>query len=74
MGLVLSAPEDDGYHVAADRLFQLLCQGGEMTRLHGGEETNHQQSEERGERGKLKKMSSEERLDAEQREESVIVG
>lgn len=42
--LILPVLEDDGDRVAADRLLQLLCQGGEVTRVQRGEEANQQQS------------------------------
>lgn len=60
--LVLSTLEDDGDSVAADRLLQLLRQGGETARLQWREETHHQQPERRDGR-KVKKWSSAERLD-----------
>lgn len=44
-GLVPPPLEDDGDGVAADRLLQLLRQGGEMTELRRGEETEHEQSD-----------------------------
>lgn len=59
MRLIWSPLEDDGDGVAAHGLLQLLCQGGEMTRLQRGEEASHEQSEERG---KLKRLGGKIRL------------
>lgn len=44
--LVRTPLEDEGDGVAARRLLQLLCQGGEVAGLQRGEETQHQQPAE----------------------------
>lgn len=44
VGRVLPALEEHGDRVAAGRLLQHLCQGGELAGLQQGEETHHQES------------------------------